>query len=160
MTKLGEFHAIGTDGAYRSGRHRRTQGFCAAVIGRADKGTLLTTGLFAAGAVKEATGDGASTINLIDGDACAELLTQLGRGVHKGLMETFRVDEKWFAGVLKPRASGQPTSVPSNADPSIFSQSFPIPVLCNESRGDTPGGRPAPPKQICRLPWDTSIRIG
>ena len=73
--------------------------FRGAMVGRADKGLFLTTGIFTPAAVKEATRDGAPPIDLIDGDAFAELLKQLGLGVRRELVETIRVDEQWFAGI-------------------------------------------------------------
>ena len=43
--------------------------FRGAMMGRADKGLIITTGTFSADARKEATRDGAPAIDLIDGDA-------------------------------------------------------------------------------------------
>lgn len=73
--------------------------FRGAMVGRADKGLFITTGIFTPAAVKEATRDGAPPIDLIDGDALAELLKQLGLGVRKELVETIRIDDQWFGGV-------------------------------------------------------------
>lgn len=50
-------------------------------MGRADKGLLITTGNFTKDAVKEATRDGASAIDLIDGDQLLDKLKELRLGV-------------------------------------------------------------------------------
>ena len=44
--------------------------FRGAMVGRADKGLLITTGNFTKEAMREATRDGAPAIDLIDGDPC------------------------------------------------------------------------------------------
>jgi restriction system protein len=72
--------------------------FRGAMVGRADKGLFITTGVFTPAAVKEATRDGAPPIDLIDGEMFAEQLKELGLGVRKELVETIKVDEKWFEG--------------------------------------------------------------
>ena len=48
--------------------------FRGAMMGRADKGLFITTGTFTAQASDEATRDGATAIDLIDGDRLCELL--------------------------------------------------------------------------------------
>jgi restriction system protein len=73
--------------------------FRGAMVGRADKGLFITTGAFTPAAIKEATRDGAPPIDLIDGEGFAEQLKELGLGVRKELVETIKVDEKWFDGV-------------------------------------------------------------
>jgi restriction system protein len=73
--------------------------FRGAMVGRADKGLFITTGVFTPAAVKEATRDGAPPIDLIDGEEFAEQLKELGLGVRKELIETIKIDEKWFEGV-------------------------------------------------------------
>jgi restriction system protein len=72
--------------------------FRGAMVGRADKGLFITTGVFTPAAVKEATRDGAPPIDLIDGEMFGEQLKELGLGVRKELVETIQVDEKWFEG--------------------------------------------------------------
>ena len=52
-----------------------------AMAGRGDKGLLITTGSFTADAKREATRDGAPSIDLIDGDRLCELLKQYDLGV-------------------------------------------------------------------------------
>lgn len=73
--------------------------FRGAMVGRADKGLFITTGVFTPAAVKEATRDGAPPIDLIDGEQFAEQLKELGLGVQKELIEIIKIDGKWFEGV-------------------------------------------------------------
>jgi restriction endonuclease Mrr len=51
------------------------------------EGLLLATENFTRKATKEATRDGASPIDLIDGDALIEMLKQLRLGVHVRMVE-------------------------------------------------------------------------
>ena len=55
--------------------------FRGAIEGRGDQGLFITTGTFTSEAQKEATRDGARTIELIDGDALCDLLEKLQLGV-------------------------------------------------------------------------------
>lgn len=55
--------------------------FRGAMQGRADKGLIITTGTFTADARKEATRDGAPSIDLIDGETLCQLLKEKGLGV-------------------------------------------------------------------------------
>ena len=55
--------------------------FRGAMVGRADKGLLVTTGTFTKDAIREATRDGAPAIDLIDGEALITKLKELGLGV-------------------------------------------------------------------------------
>lgn len=73
--------------------------FRGAMQGRCDKGLILTTGTFTSEAKKEATRDGAPTIDLIDGDDFCELLKQLRLGVGVEQIERVSVDETWFESV-------------------------------------------------------------
>ena len=72
--------------------------FRGAMVGRADKGLLITTGAFTKDAVKESTRDGAPAIDLVDGDQLVEKLKQLSLGVatKKIEVEQVTVDPKWF----------------------------------------------------------------
>jgi restriction system protein len=70
--------------------------FRGAMVGRADKGLLISTGTFSPAAVKEATRDGAPPIDLIDGSELADKLKELGLGVRKEVIEVAKVDEPWF----------------------------------------------------------------
>ncbi len=70
--------------------------FRGAMVGRADKGLFITTGMFSPAAVKEATRDGAPPIDLVDGDELAGKLKELGLGIKRELVEAVHVDEGWF----------------------------------------------------------------
>ncbi len=73
--------------------------FRGAMVGRADKGLLITTGAFTKDATKEATRDGAPAIDLVDGDQLVEKLKQLSLGVStkKIEVEQVSIDPKWFS---------------------------------------------------------------
>jgi restriction system protein len=71
--------------------------FRGAMIGRADKGLVLTTGSFTADARREATRDGAPAIDLVDGDGLCDLLKAAKIGVTVTLIEEVRIDETAFA---------------------------------------------------------------
>jgi restriction system protein len=70
--------------------------FRGAMVGRADKGLLITTGTFTPAAVKEATRDGAPPIDLLDGSELAEKLKELNLGVRIDSIEVIRIEESWF----------------------------------------------------------------
>jgi restriction system protein len=72
--------------------------FRGAMVGRADKGLLITTGAFTKDAIKEATRDGAPAIDLVDGDQLVEKLKQLSLGVttKKIEIEQVNIDTEWF----------------------------------------------------------------
>ena len=70
--------------------------FRGAMVGRADKGLLITTGRFSRDAVAEATREGAPPIDLIDGDRLADMLKALKLGVRTELVERVIVDESWL----------------------------------------------------------------
>jgi restriction system protein len=74
-------------------------GFRGAMAGRGDKGLLITTGTFTADAKKEATRDGAPSIDLIDGDRLCELLKRYDLGVRTTTrtVEDVRIDAAFFA---------------------------------------------------------------
>lgn len=72
--------------------------FRGAMVGRADKGLLITTGAFTKEAVKEASRDGAPSIDLVDGDQLVEKLKQLSLGVRTKTIEVEQVsvEREWF----------------------------------------------------------------
>lgn len=70
--------------------------FRGAMVGRAEKGLLITTGRFSRDAVAEATREGAPPIDLIDGDRLADMLKHLKLGVRTELVERVTVDESWL----------------------------------------------------------------
>jgi len=73
--------------------------FRGALMGRADKGLIITTGRFTAEANKEATRDGATPIDLIDGNLLVQRLRELGLGIRTRTIEVVEVDDEWFGKV-------------------------------------------------------------
>jgi restriction system protein len=73
--------------------------FRGALMGRADKGLILTTGRFTQDAQREAVRDGATPIDLIDGTLLVEKLRELKMGITTQVIERVVVDEGWFATV-------------------------------------------------------------
>ena len=71
--------------------------FRGAMVGRADKGLIITTGSFTADARREATRDGAPAIDLVDGDTLCDLLKSLKIGIAVQQIEHVVIDEKTFA---------------------------------------------------------------
>ena len=70
--------------------------FRGAMMGRTDKGLIITTGTFSPDARREATRDGAPPIDLIDGEALCEKLKELSLGVTTKLVEEVTVEPDWF----------------------------------------------------------------
>lgn len=73
--------------------------FRGAMIGRADKGLVITTGRFTADAQREAVRDGAPAIDLVDGEAFCDLLKQIKFGVDVRTVEVVDVRPEVFAGL-------------------------------------------------------------
>jgi restriction system protein len=73
--------------------------FRGAMVGRSDKGLMITTGAFSADAKREATRDGAPPIELIDSDLLCDLIKDLKLGVRVEMVEQVVVDPEWFARV-------------------------------------------------------------
>ena len=75
--------------------------FRGAMVGRADKGLLVTTGNFTKDAMREATRDGAPAIDLIDGDQLIDKLKELELGVKTKVIEVEQIipDREWFSSV-------------------------------------------------------------
>jgi restriction system protein len=75
--------------------------FRGAMVGRADKGLLITTGNFTKDAVREATRDGAPAIDLVDGDQLVEKLRELSLGVQTKRIEVEQmiIDAAWFSSI-------------------------------------------------------------
>lgn len=73
--------------------------FRGAMAGRADKGLIITTGVFTRDAIKEAQRAGTTPIDLIDGNDLAEKLKdlRLGVAVKEKRLEEIEVDESWFS---------------------------------------------------------------
>ncbi|MDD4506029.1 MAG: restriction endonuclease [Sulfurospirillaceae bacterium] len=70
--------------------------FRGAMIGRADKGLIITTGTFTREAKKEAQRDGAPPIDLIDGNDFVSKLKDLKLGVDIELIEKVNIKKEWF----------------------------------------------------------------
>ena len=75
---------------------RTVRDFRGAMVGRADRGLILTTGYFTRDAHAEATRDGAPPIDLIDGSLLMDRLKELGLGVRTKTVEVVEVDTEWF----------------------------------------------------------------
>ncbi len=73
--------------------------FRGAMVGRADKGLVITTGSFTRDAYREATRDGAPPIDLIDGEQLMDKLRDLGLGVTTKQIEVVEVSTEWFADI-------------------------------------------------------------
>jgi len=96
------FHVIFQCKRYRgSVSASQVRDFRGAMVGRADKGLLITTGNFTKDATKEATRDGAPAIDLIDGDLLLDKLKELDLGVKTRVVrvEQITIDHDWFAGI-------------------------------------------------------------
>jgi len=70
--------------------------FRGAMVGRADKGLVITTGTFTPDARREATRDGAPAIDLVDGDALCDLIKDLKIGISIKLVEEVEVQTDYF----------------------------------------------------------------
>ena len=68
--------------------------FRGAMMGRADKGLIITTGTFTVDAKKEARRDGVPPIELVDGDALVEMFERHELGLVP--KRTYTVDEQFF----------------------------------------------------------------
>ena len=70
--------------------------FRGAMIGRADKGLIISTGTFSRDARAEAVRDGAPAIDLVDGQELADLLKRYELGVQTLMVEKVEVNAAWF----------------------------------------------------------------
>jgi restriction system protein len=68
--------------------------FRGALQGRADKGIVLTTGTFTTDAKREAIRDGATPIELVDGDRLVEMFEALGLGLRP--KKDYDIDQPFF----------------------------------------------------------------
>ena len=70
--------------------------FRGALQGRADRGLLITSSTFTRDAIAEANRDGATPIELIDGEELVTLLKEKRLGVQIETSEVVQVKEEWF----------------------------------------------------------------
>jgi restriction system protein len=81
-------------------RYRGTVGapfirdFRGAMLGRADKGIILTTGMFTMDAKREARRDGAPPVELVDGDKLLDMFEKLELGLVPRIV--YDIDESFF----------------------------------------------------------------
>ena len=68
--------------------------FRGAMMGRADKGIIITTGTFTLEAKKEARRDGVPAIELVDGDSLVDMFERLEMGLIP--KQTYDIDERFF----------------------------------------------------------------
>jgi restriction system protein len=70
--------------------------FRGAMVGRADKGLVMTTGTFTRDAILEARRDGAPNIDLVDGVDFVKKLKYLNLGVEIEQIEKVKINKEWF----------------------------------------------------------------
>lgn len=70
-----------------------------AMPGSADRGLIVTTGHFTQGAIKEATHEHKSPIELVDGEELLNRLKELELGVKTEMVERITVDPDFFANI-------------------------------------------------------------
>lgn len=71
--------------------------FRGAMQGRADKGLFVTIGSYTRDAVKEASRDGATPIDILDGNALVDKLKELKLGIKTEFVERIDIDENWYS---------------------------------------------------------------
>ena len=92
VSGLLSFHVIFQCKRYRgSVVPSQIRDFRGAMQGRADKGLFITTGTFTKEAIKEAMRDGASPIDLIDGEVLCEKLKELKLGITTEFIEQINI---------------------------------------------------------------------
>ena len=102
LSGLLSFHVIFQCKRYRGAvTASQVRDFRGAMVGRADKGLLMTTGNFTKDAMREATRDGAPAIDLIDGDLLLDKLKELELGIKTEIIEVkqISVDHEWFLNI-------------------------------------------------------------
>lgn len=102
LAGLLSFHVVFQCKRYRgSVGSAQVRDFRGAMVGRADKGLLITTGNFTKDAVREAIRDGAPAIDLVDGDQLVEKLRELSLGIQTKRIEVEKivVDLSWFKSI-------------------------------------------------------------
>ena len=69
-----------------------------AMLGRADKGIIMTTGTFTADARREADRDGAPPVELVDGEKLVEMFERVNLGLNQRVV--YELDHAFFADFL------------------------------------------------------------
>lgn len=64
------------------------------MIGRAEKGIIMTTGTFSKDAIKEANREGAPQIELVDGEKLVEMFKKVELGVKRKII--YEIDLPFF----------------------------------------------------------------
>src|SRR5438309_4194484 len=88
--------------------------FRGAMIGRADKGLIISTGTFSRDARAEAVRDGAPAIDLVDGQELADLLKRYELGVQTLMVEKVEVNAVWFTIIADFRSRKLPHNEPGS----------------------------------------------
>lgn len=102
VVKLGgllSFHVVFQSKRYdKSVASKYVRDFRGAMIGRAEKGLLITTGTFTRDARAEANRDGAPAIDLIDGNDLAEMMKslELGISIKEEIVEHITINKEWL----------------------------------------------------------------
>jgi restriction system protein len=73
-----------------------------AMLGRADKGIIMTTGTFTADARREADRDGAPPVELVDGEKLVEMFERVNLGLNQRVV--YEIDHAFFADFLPSEA--------------------------------------------------------
>lgn len=73
--------------------------FRGAMVGRADKGLVMTTGTFTRDAILESRRDGAPNIDLVDGVDFVKKLKYLNLGVEIEQIEKVKINKEWFENI-------------------------------------------------------------
>jgi restriction system protein len=73
--------------------------FRGALQGRADKGLFVTTGSFTRDAIKESSRDGATPIDLLDGEALTNKIKELKLGLSIENIEKITINKRWYENV-------------------------------------------------------------
>ncbi len=73
--------------------------FRGAMVGRADRGLIITTGTFTRDAQAEAVRDGAPPIDLVDADQLLDKLKELKMGVEVAMIERVSIQSDWFRSI-------------------------------------------------------------
>jgi restriction system protein len=79
---------------------QQVRDFRGAMMGRTDKGLIITTGNFTRDARQEANRDGAPPVDLIDGDDLVQKMKELRLGVRVTTEEIVEIDSGWFSDLV------------------------------------------------------------